>query len=80
MTATIPEPLAGATPVELHIAKLELKPGDILVLRLDHKLSDETCNWLRDNMRRVLPEGVKAMVLDKDADLSVVRAEDAKGR
>jgi hypothetical protein len=75
VSADIPSPLDDLTPVELAIAKLELRPGDVLVLKMDAVLSFDVVERLKRSLAAVIPEGVKTMVLDQRCiDLSVVRS------
>lgn len=62
------------------IAKLELKPGDILVLRINAPRLDVTKQRL-DNLRAAaiekLPEGVSALVIGPEVELSKITREEA---
>lgn len=49
----------------VQIAKLELKPGDTLVVSTDECLRMEQAHNLQDFIKHLLPEGVKVMVLDR---------------
>ena len=69
-------PLAGATPVELAIAKLELRAGDVLAIQVAGHVSAVVVDRMREQLTKILPGGVKAMVIDSDTSLSVVRRED----
>lgn len=62
------------------IAKLELKPGDILVLRINAPRLDVTQQRI-DNLRKAaiekLPEGVTAMVIGPEVEISTITREQA---
>lgn len=64
-------PPASLPPFE--IAKLELKPGDYLVLRFQQRLSSATVERLRTHMgdALLLPKG-HILVLEGGADLAVI--------
>jgi hypothetical protein len=76
----LPDPLANATPVELAIAKLELKPGDVLVLKINRMVSHDVAIRIQEWAKGVVPGGAKVMLLDSTADISVLRAEPGEGR
>lgn len=66
------------------IAKLQLEPGDILVVKSEKKLSSVQFSRLRDNVQSALDgvglwPAVKVMILDDGLDLSVLRANGADG-
>lgn len=56
---------------------VQLQPGDILVLRVPRELSMESTECITEILERHLPAGVKCMVLDAGADVSVVRPDEA---
>lgn len=61
---------------DIEVAKLKLAPGDILVARADRPITAQQADRLREGMKRVLPDGVKCMVIDPRLELSVLtRAE-----
>lgn len=64
---------------EFAIAKLELQPGDVLVLKFPEKLSREQM----DNVRQAFSgafSGFKAMILDGGADIAVLSAKEIEQR
>lgn len=62
----------GWTPPAFEIAKLEIKPGDFLVLRFKERLNAQQVDCLRAAVERQLPSGVKALVFDGQVDLQVL--------
>jgi hypothetical protein len=52
--------------------RLTLKPGDVLVLHVKGRLSDEQVAMIRSRLLHFLPDGVQAMVLDQGTSLEVV--------
>ena len=76
MTALPPE-LAAATPVELAIAKLELRPGDVLVIQPGFRVDNDTARRIVEWAKGILPEGAKCMVVEPGTDLTVIRRESA---
>ena len=59
--------------LDLHIAELDLLPGDILVVKSGHRLSMEAADRIRDMIARVAPPGIRTLLLEPDWDLAVIR-------
>lgn len=74
MTAALPDVLADAKPVELAIAKLDLRSGDLVAIRTDIALTAPQSAALSEFFESAFP-GVKVIVLDRSADLTVVRRD-----
>lgn len=56
------------------IAKLQMQPGDILMVQTNKKLSPEMCERLIANVHACVPPGTKVLVLDGDEwQIRVVR-------
>lgn len=53
------------------IRRLQIKPGDRLVLRLNSHLTQEQVGIVREHLERFAP-GVPVLVLDPGMDLEVV--------
>lgn len=53
------------------ISRLDVRPGDTLVLRVNRVLSKDLCTQLRDFMRQEVPASVKVLVLPSDVRLEV---------
>lgn len=67
--------MAEPTALSVEIAKLQLEPGDTLVLKLDFKIKDFAQYELISAMlKRALPQGVKTMVLEEGMQLQVIKA------
>ena len=61
---------------ETVVAKMNLAPGDILVVKVNHHIPAEAHVRIRDKMAAILPDGVQCIVIDSSVDLSVLtRAE-----
>ena len=60
------------------VARLDLKPGDRLVLAFQQRLSDEEYERVTHRLRDAwdLPESVRVVVLDGGATLTVASAAD----
>lgn len=62
--------------LKFEVARLELKPGDVLAARVDRIVTSEAGERLRAYIQRQLPEGCRVVVLGPEISLSVVaRAE-----
>ena len=59
--------------LDLHIAKLDLQPGDILVVKSGRQLSREAADRIRDLIARTAPPGIRTLLLEPDWDLAVIR-------
>jgi hypothetical protein len=57
--------------LEYQIARLELRPGDILVIKLAAKLSHHAIATIKSDLDRLMPE-YRAIILDGGMDLSVL--------
>jgi hypothetical protein len=62
----------GAPTLEFRISKLEIKPGDFLVVRSRQRMSQQTADRLRESLKGVMPTDVKCLVFDGEIDLSVL--------
>jgi hypothetical protein len=58
--------------IKLEIGKLELKPADVLVIRLPRGTDPHTVKAVEDYTRANLPDKVKFMVVSDAIELSVV--------
>jgi hypothetical protein len=52
--------------LELRIGKLELRTGDILVLKTSAKLSPERLEVIASTFRELIPLNIRTVVLDGD--------------
>ncbi len=73
MTLKLPE-----EDVEFQIARLELRPGDVLVARAMRPMTSEASQRIKAALERALPIGTKVLVIDAGLDLSVASKSDAK--
>lgn len=72
--------LADALEVSsLSIARLELRPGDALVVKHPDRLSCSQQENLRGYLEAIAPSGVSVLVLDDGADLVVVSEASSRG-
>lgn len=73
--------------LEFSIAKLEVKPGDTVLFKvknLDRALANvpHRVAAFEEHIRTFMPEGVKAMLIDHDMDVSILsnRVDHRRGR
>jgi hypothetical protein len=60
----------------IEIRKLELGPGDVLVVRAREVLSAAAAEHIKGMVEPLVPDGVKVLVIDRQIDLSMLtRAE-----
>jgi hypothetical protein len=69
-----------ADDLEFRIAKLEVKPGDVLVVKVDDHITRDRALIIQHKLQTRLPKGVKALVLDKGIDLSVLTFDEIQER
>lgn len=60
---------------QVTIARLQLQPGDTLVVSTEHRLTKAQYEQACDHIKRVLPAGVKVLLLDDKTTVSVVFAQ-----
>lgn len=58
---------------KFEIAKMDIKPGDIVVLRFERGLPADAIRSVREQVQGLLPEGVKVMVLADEPRLGILR-------
>jgi len=61
---------------EYQIAKLGCRPGDVVVLKFNRWLSPEHVAACQRQIKPLLPDGVKAMILGADVDVSVLTGDE----
>lgn len=62
--------------LRFEIAKLDLKPGDILVIKTLEHYSQEAIKHLVENFQKMVPNEVKGIVIDGGGfELSVIHPE-----
>ena len=57
--------------LDFTIAKLELKPGDIVVLKFPQRLSHEQMMHVREYWKTICPS-VKALILESGAEITLL--------
>jgi hypothetical protein len=68
------------SPEEFQIAKLQLRAGDVLIVKVANLLSVEAAQRLHSHIDSVVPAGVKVLVVGSDIDLSMLTAEEIQAR
>lgn len=59
--------------VRVEIAKIELKRGDTLVVRVDNsRFDDETRMRMHSQIRKVLPDGVGLIITNEDVSFEMM--------
>ena len=58
--------------LEFTIARLQMQPGDVLVVRAVRPIPSATAERIRDHVRAALPLAVQVLVIDSDVELSVL--------
>jgi hypothetical protein len=66
------DPHIAVRDLDLNIAKLELLPGDILVVKCGHHLSLEAVDRIRAMLAGVIAPGVRMLLLEPDWDVAVI--------
>lgn len=56
------------------IEMVSVKPGDVVILTTHERLSTEQIDRLMSGIRNVLPDGVKALLLDGGVKMAVLTA------
>ena len=59
----------------VQFGKLELKPGDILVLMFAGRLSTEAVKGIYEGMKKILPQSVQVMILEDNVQIGVLSPE-----
>lgn len=54
------------------IRRLDVKPGETLVVTVPDDLTEQEIHDTRDALLKNLPDGVAAIVMNRDVELSVV--------
>lgn len=75
---TFPNPVTDETPV-FQIGRLSIKPGDVLVIRLEHVPHVERFAQIRDAFHYHFPN-TPMMMIDKSIDLTVLTREEIEAR
>lgn len=65
---------------EAAISKLELAPGDVLVVHVKAILTREMAMRAREQFREFVPDGVKVLIIDGGTELSKLTRADIDAR
>lgn len=65
---------------EFLVAKLNLSPGDVLVVKFDVPLSSVAAVRVREQFQDKLPDGVKVLIIERGIDLSVLTFDEIQQR
>ncbi|SHJ71170.1 hypothetical protein SAMN05444159_1290 [Bradyrhizobium lablabi] len=65
--------------IKFKIARLDLRPGDILVLKLKDRIPRDAVDSFRKTLRAVTG-GHKCLVLENGADLAILTAAEIEAR
>ena len=61
-----------AESISARVARLEVKPGETLVVKILDRISAEEVERLQVRLKESLPDGVKCIILGDGAELAVV--------
>ena len=64
--------------VKVDFSEINLKPGDILVLRVKGKIPAHAKAALYNNLTQAIGKEIKAVIIDEDMEIGIVRAEKAE--
>lgn len=56
------------------IEKLDLRPNDVVVVRVDAALSAEQFETMKAEISKSIPRGVNILILDRTATIGVLKA------
>lgn len=62
------------------IGKLQLKDGDVLVVKTDRPMSHDATERVRKHLKSLLPRDVTIMIIDQGVDLSVLTRTEIEER
>jgi hypothetical protein len=65
--------------IEFKIARLDLRPGDILVVKCETKVTPEMARRMQEVITQVA-RGNRALILEKGTDLSILTAAEIEAR
>jgi hypothetical protein len=60
---------------KIAVARLDINPGDTVVLKTEQLLTSAQCKELTDRFKAFVPEGVKVVLLSWGLGLDVMKAE-----
>ncbi len=62
------------------IGKLQLRDGDVLVVKTDRPLSTDATDRVRKHLKGLLPRDVTIMIIDRGVELSVLTKAEIEER
>lgn len=65
--------------IEFKIARLDLRPGDILVVKCETKLTADMARRMQEVITRVT-RGHRTLILEKGTDLAILTAAEIEAR
>ena len=65
-------------PLELHITKLDLQPGDILAVKVGEKLTDARFDLLAKRLKKFKPKGIEVLLISPEIELEIIHSEQDK--
>jgi hypothetical protein len=71
--------MSGIDDIKFKIARLDLRPGDILVVKCSDLLTREATVHLHEVIQRIIP-GQKALILEHGMDLAILTAAEIAER
>ena len=60
--------------IEIEVKKLDLKKGELLIVKTPRHMTMKLQADLHSLLGKILPDGVKAIVHEKDVDVTVVKS------
>ncbi|MDB5358851.1 MAG: hypothetical protein JWO51_148 [Rhodospirillales bacterium] len=70
----------GTQDLQIQIARLELKPGDVLVISPTRQFTAEQAARCRNHVGTILNSSNRVMILDPGMDLTVLTREEIDAR
>lgn len=58
--------------VDIGIQRLDVRPGDTVVVQIDHPLRWDARARAQDHMKAILPPGVSALLLERGANIKII--------
>ncbi len=62
------------------IGKLQLKAGDVLVVKTDRPMSQDATDRTRKHLAGLLPQDVKCLIIDRGVNLSILSKSEIEER
>lgn len=58
------------------MTRLDIRPGDIIALKVNRTLSIESARHLRDSLKSIFPDGTKIVILEDGMDIGAIRMDE----